>query len=100
MGLWLEGPIVHAARARRAHFFWLSFVDRAMPDGQRFLGCTVVRAADMAGAVRAAWRFGVNPGGDVQGHGIEDDGTLDPDHLAFMLNRLRSPAELAREGVI
>ncbi len=100
MGLWLDRLSSYASRPRRVDFFWLSFVDRARPVGQRFLGCTVVKAADMADAVRVASRLGLNPGGDVQGCGVEDDGTLDPDHLAFMLNRLRSPAELGREGML
>ena len=100
MGLLLHQRVCRPSRARRADCFWLSFVDRARPAGQRFLGCTVVKATDMAEAVRAAWRLGVNPGGDVHGFGIEDDGTLDAGHLAFMLNSLRSPAELEREGII
>ena len=100
MGLWLDRARFRPSRPRQADFFWLSFVDRARPVGERFLGSTVVKATDMVGAVGVAWRLGLNPGGDVQGHAIADDGTLDPDHLAFMLNRLRSPAELACAGVL
>ena len=54
----------------------------------------------MDAAVRAARRLGINPGGDVLGFAIEDDGTLDADHLAFMLNRLRTFGELEQLGVI
>jgi hypothetical protein len=68
--------------------FWLSFVDPDRPEGQQFLGVTVVDVSDnevasivdeirdrfpnakagaewIAAATRKAWSLGCNPGGEV-----------------------------------
>ena len=82
------------------HFFWLSFCDTERPVGQQFLGATVVTASDVEEAVRAAWRLGINPGGEVAALGLVDDGSINADHLSFMLNSLRSKEEMETHGVI
>ena len=44
---------------------WLSFVDGARPEGERFLGVAIVPGTDPISAVKAAWDLGCNPGGEV-----------------------------------
>lgn len=44
-------------------FFYLSFCDMALPEGQQFLGATIVECEHAHGAVSEAGRRGVNPGG-------------------------------------
>ena len=46
-------------------YWWLSFVDNRRSQGQRFLGATIVVAADVKDAVQDARRLGINPGGEV-----------------------------------
>ena len=57
--------------------WWLSFVDPSrsapmeeqVPGGGGFLGVVVVEAPSFIAAVGKAHRLGINPGGEVQGHG-------------------------------
>jgi len=46
-------------------FFYMSFCDVDRPAGQKFLGATVIEAADVKAAVTRSHRIGVNPGGEV-----------------------------------
>lgn len=46
-------------------FFYLSFCDTTLPEGQQFLGATVVDAADPKHAVEVATARGLNPGGEI-----------------------------------
>lgn len=46
-------------------WWWLSFVDPARAQGDRFLGVAVVQAEDELGAVKEAWKRKINPGGEV-----------------------------------
>ncbi len=70
--------------------YWLSFCDDERPKGQQFLGAVVVdvtsedaravvtlhphavREPWLAAAIRACWRAGVNPGGNVASQRIDD----------------------------
>ena len=52
-------------RRGRCELLWLSFVHNRRPQGQRFLGATIVVAADVKDAVQEARRLGINPGGEV-----------------------------------
>ena len=47
------------------HYYYLSFCDPDLPEGQQFLGATIVKAADPVLAVAGAWSRGCNPGGEV-----------------------------------
>lgn len=46
--------------------FYLSFCDLNKPDGEQFLGGTVVEAQDSVDAVIEAHLLGINPGGQVR----------------------------------
>lgn len=73
--------------------WWLSFCDATRPKGEQFLGAAIVRAEDIAGAIRAAWRFGCNPGGEVLSEPFPEDlEDAVPDHFR---HRLLSRAECA-----
>ena len=71
-------------------YWWLSFVDNRRPQGQRFLGATIVVAADVKDAVQEARRLGINPGGEVSL--IEFPAAVPPN--PNWINRLVSKAEL------
>lgn len=46
-------------------FFYLSFCDPTLPEGQRFIGATMVKATDERDAVSKTHRLGINPGGEI-----------------------------------
>jgi hypothetical protein len=46
-------------------YYWLSFASSEKPQGEQFLGATIVEADTPVGAVRKAWNLGINPGGQV-----------------------------------
>ena len=46
-------------------WFYMSFVDRSKPKGERWIGALMVLAKDRMDAVDEAHRFGVNGGGEV-----------------------------------
>lgn len=45
--------------------YWLSFCDADKPKGSQFLGVVLVDAESLEDAVRACWKAGCNPGGEV-----------------------------------
>lgn len=45
--------------------YYLSFADISQPEGQRFLGATVVVAQSDEGAVKVVNDLGLNPGGEI-----------------------------------
>ncbi len=45
--------------------YWLSFVAQSRPAGDEFVGACIVQAWDAAGAIKAAWKAGCNPGIEV-----------------------------------
>lgn len=48
-------------------WWWLSFVDSALPKGSQFLGVCVVLGDNLMEAVEGSHRLRVNPGGEVVG---------------------------------
>jgi hypothetical protein len=97
--------------------FWLSFVDPDRPEGERFLGVSVIQVsraekvaarlivmknfgecrpnADWyAAAIRKAWALGINPGGQIGITEISEvpanlpiDCALTPEQIAFFSKR-------------
>lgn len=60
-------------------WYWLSFVDPALPEGKRSLGACYLQAEDPRDACRAAYVHRCNPGGEVQIHDITEwIGNVDP----------------------
>ena len=79
------------------HYYWLSFVDSEKPEGERFIGATIVRSDCIENAIRKAWWLRINPGGEVMGIQIppEQEAMIKPGWE----NRLISQAELNAEGM-
>lgn len=48
-------------------WWWLSFADGRLPEGEQFLGACLVRAVDFVDAVKEAWAHVCNPGGECRG---------------------------------
>lgn len=69
-----------AEHGQPMRWWWLSFVDPALPAGGRFLGVVVVRAPGFATAVQTAHALGINPGGQVRGLVLATDKAL-PEEL-------------------
>jgi hypothetical protein len=53
-------------------WWYLSFADEV------FLGAALVRATDIADAVREAWALKINPGGSVYAMAVEHEDKLPP----------------------
>ena len=53
--------------------WWLSFCDGDRPEGQQFLGVSVVDGFNLASAAANAHRLGCNPGGEVMGIEAPED---------------------------
>lgn len=49
-------------------WWWLSFCDPNLPQGNRFLGVIVIEAMDIKDACDRAWDMKINPGGEVLGY--------------------------------
>jgi hypothetical protein len=64
--------------------------------GGRCLGITVVAADDAKGAVKASWRLGLNPGGEIMIIRVPPDRETIPEIVSY-LNRL-VPAEEVLAG--
>ena len=58
-------------------FYYLSFCDITLPDGQQFLGATVVEADDEKGAVERTVELGINPGGEIAMKELDGLETID-----------------------
>lgn len=48
-------------------WFYMSFVNESAPEGERWVGGSMVLATDLQDAIVEAWKFGVNGGGQVAG---------------------------------
>jgi hypothetical protein len=70
--------------------WFLSFCDEEKPEGERFVGASVVEADSVEEATREAWRKGCNPGVDMLAIEFPADVPV-PDEC---LNRLMSREEL------
>lgn len=101
--------------------YWLSFCDDRRPPGQQFLGVVIVDVSDvdaagalltwdathaapmadrvngpwLAAAMRACWRAGVNPGGEVASARIDDTPEFASQGPRYPRLRLLSRAEIA-----
>lgn len=78
---------------------WLSFADPDRPQGDQFLGVSIVEADNLFEAICAAREQGINPGGEVIAHEIGDQ------YRAFIkpfMGRLlnREDATLAARGPV
>lgn len=49
-------------------WWWLSFADANLPEGEQFLGVVLLEAAGMVQAIARCTARGINPGGEVVGH--------------------------------
>jgi hypothetical protein len=73
-------------------YYWLSFVDDARPEGDRFLGGCLVEASSSEEAVVEAWQQQCNPGGEVAM--VEITPPYEANVAKFQLNHLYSKAEI------
>lgn len=62
----LRAQVMRELEAKNAEgLWWLSFVNPELPEGQRFLGVSIVRARGVLDAATKAHRQRINPGGEV-----------------------------------
>ena len=73
-------------------WWWLSFVDPELPEGDRFLGVCVVQGANVVDAVERAWALGCNPGGAVAGWVLPPLEEPDPEWRERLLTRAEAEA--------
>lgn len=74
-------------------FWWMSFCDTDLPEGQQFLGVAIVEAPGFVHAQQKTWALGINPGGEIQAFPVEGV-------PAECLDRLLSRAELETAGLV
>lgn len=72
--------------------WWLSFCDPNRPEGQRFLGVSIVLASNFIAALKVAHALGVNPGGAVQGFEMLDPVKIDRKWMERLLTRAECEA--------
>lgn len=77
-------------------YYWLSFCDADLPDGEQFLGGCLIDAEDVADALKKAHRRGCNPGGEVACMQISPE--YERNLAKFKLNHLYSKRELTDLG--
>jgi hypothetical protein len=73
-------------------YYWLSFVDDARPEGDRFLGGCLVQASSPKEAVVEAWHQQCNPGGEAAI--VEITPPYETNIAKFQLNHLYGKAEI------
>lgn len=74
-------------------YWYLSFVDKHRPAGDRFVGAAIVKADSMEHAMKVTWEKGINPGGEIMGFEILPH----YEHIVFqhnLIDRLLSREEL------
>jgi hypothetical protein len=75
-------------------WFYLSFADGDLPDGQQFLGGAYVQAFNEGAAVGRSHKLGINPGGEVRILGPLPAEQLDANVPAADRERLLTREEL------
>ena len=82
-------------RTQDPTWYWLSFADGSLPEGEQFLGVAIVPGSGVMSASMMAYELGCNPGGEVQA--IE----IPPEHVPDEQYRMRllSKEELAEAGL-
>lgn len=60
-------------------WFYMSFCDADLPEGQQFLGGIYVRGASLEEALTRSHLLSINPGGEVECVGPFPEGMLDED---------------------
>ena len=77
-------------------YFWLSFADGSLPEGQQFIGVIIARGYTIGAAVTETHLRGINPGGEIQ------FAEIPPEHVppAFLHWKLLSYANLAEAGLL
>jgi hypothetical protein len=74
-------------------WWWLSFVDPDRPEGDRFLGVSIVEANNEVTAASRAHELGCNPGGEIALCPIPSDHVPGPEYRDRLLTR--DEAEIA-----
>ncbi len=70
-------------------YWWLSFADGKLPEGEQFLGALVVPAPSFLLAITVANLAAVNPGGEVLGAPFPPEvaAIVQPDHVLRLMTR-------------
>jgi hypothetical protein len=80
--------------AERSAWWYFSFADGSLPEGEQFLGGAYVNADTAAAAITRSRLIGVNPGGEAQIHGPISAEHMDANVQAPDRERLLSRSEL------
>jgi hypothetical protein len=84
------------------NYWWLSFADLNKPEGEQFLGATILRGNSLVEVTKEAWRREINPGGEIKGSMISPKDFLEiiekyPEIDEYR-GRLVGKEELIKEG--
>lgn len=76
------------------YWWWLSFADGSLAEGEQFLGACIVQGTEMimgvpriSDPVPQAHLLGINPGGEVQLQRIPDEREVLPEWCNRLMNR-------------
>ena len=77
-------------------WFYMSFADASLPEGQQFLGGIYVRGATLPEALTRSHLLGINPGGEVKTIGPLPSQVMDENVPEADRERLLSREEVER----
>jgi hypothetical protein len=77
-------------------WFWLSFADGSLPEGQQFLGVAIVCGWTIQEAVTRSHLLHVNPGGEISFAQIPPEHVPGPEFRHVLMDY----AELASSGLL
>lgn len=70
-----------------AAWWWLSFADPHLPEGEQFLGAALIRERNVVMAIERSWQLGVNPGGEVAFELIPEDAIPEGQPREILMSR-------------
>jgi hypothetical protein len=76
-------------------WWWLSFADGSLPDGQQFLGVAIMQGYTIEAVITESHLRNLNPGGEVQYVQIPPEHVPAPEYR----NRLLGKIELEEAGL-
>lgn len=80
----------------QAMWWWLCFTDDKKPEGEQFLGVTIVLAPTLEIAIKVASSRGANPGGEVHANIVPLEWDNPPPTMAASLLTRREADDLTR----
>lgn len=89
----------HSSQSSSEHvepWWWLSFADGSLPEGQQFLGVAIMQGYTIEAVITESHLSGINPGGEIQYVQIPEEHIPEEQYR----NRLLTGKELSEAGLV